>query len=165
MLIAARLQYQILLPQHSVAVWLFGLQASYSVAKPQQCILAREEGVDRWSYLGITWSQERKVYSWWVSLSLHRRDATVWTVEAVPECPHHVTISLDVGGSKRVYLTAIGDSKEGTETCLEEDSFAVIVDKPCQVGSAYSPHGEGRQDFPLGARSCHRICFDRPLLS
>ena len=79
--------------------------------------------MDRCSYLGVTFSNQRKADSWWVSLSLHRRDATVWTVEAVPECPHHVTISTDVGGSKRVYLTAIGDSKEGAETCLEEDSF------------------------------------------
>ncbi len=129
MLIAICLQYQNLLTQHSVAVWLFGLQASFSMAKPQQCILAREEGVDRWSYLGITWSQERKVYSWWVSLSLHRRDATVWTIEAIPKCPHHVTISTFIGGTKRVYLTAIGDLKEGTEPCLEEDSCAVMVDK------------------------------------
>ena len=110
------------------------------MAYRQQCILAREEGMDRCSYLGVTFSNQRKADSWWVSLSLHRRDATVWTVEAFPECLHHVTISTDMGGSKRVYLTPIGDSKEGAETCLEEDAFAVMVDKVDKIEARWVQH-------------------------
>ena len=135
----------------------------------EQCILAREEGLYRCSYLGITFTDQRKADSWWVRLSLHRRDATVWTVEELPECPHHVTISTDIGGSKRVYLTAIADSKEGAETCLEEDAFAVMVDKVDKIEARWVQHRadteKGGKAFPHRTRSSHRICFDRPLLS
>ena len=96
--------------------------------------------MDRCSYLCVTWSQERKADSWWVRLSLHRRGATLWSVEELPECPHHVTISTDIGGSKRAYLTAIGDSKEGAETCLEEDAFAVMVDKVDESHARWVQH-------------------------
>ena len=125
--------------------------------------------MDRCSYLGVTFSNQRKADSWWVSLSLHRRDATVWTVEAFPECPHHVMISTVMGGSKRVYLTAIGDSKGGTETCLEEDSVAVMVDKGDEDHARWVQHAaltqKDCQIFSCVRRSCIRICFDRSLLS
>ena len=80
----------------------------------------------------------------------------MWIVEAVPECPHHVTISADVAGSKRAYLTAIGDSKEGAETCLEEDAFAVMVDKVNIIEARWVQH---KADTEKGGRfsASHKV--------
>ena len=73
------------------------------------------------------------------------------------------------GWTKGVCLTAIGDSKEGAETCLEEDAFAVMVDKVDKIEARWVQHRADTEkrgiDFPHRTSSSHRICFDRPLLS
>ena len=94
-------------------------------------------------YLTVKWSPPReKEGSWYVMLTQERREATVWTIDSVAHGePCQVTISTTLGGTRTVYLTAIGNSESGAVACLEEQGRAVIVDTVNAEEARWFQHG------------------------
>ncbi len=89
----------------------------------------------------MAWTEQRQQHSWWVILTEERRKAAVWIIETVPNGePNQVTISTEVGGPRPVYLTAIGNSETGAETCSEEQGHAVIVDTVNEEHASWFQH-------------------------